>query len=246
VTAWVAVLGWVTAALAGGLAAGWRWRLGQRLEAVAQASHEVRGPLAAARLAVSLGERVGRLAPARLRALDQELERAARAVADLDAARQGWPTPRLEPGPVDIQRLLADSVRAWEAAAQDRSAQLVLGWSGQPVTVWGDRVRLAQAVGNLIANAVEHGAGRVEVRGSAWPDGVRIEVRDRGPGLGAPLSVLARSRQRSDRGRGLAIAGAVAARHGGRLAAAPSDSGARLVLTLPRGVSDPPAEVSGA
>jgi signal transduction histidine kinase len=246
VTIWVAILGWVSAALAGGLAVSWRWRLGRRLEAVARASHEVRGPLAAARLAVSLGERVGRLAPARLRALDQELERAARAVADLDAARQGCPTLRLEPGPVDMHRLLADSVQAWEAAAQARGAELVLGWSGPPVTVWGDPVRLAQAVGNLIANAVEHGGGPVEVRGSSWPGGARVEVWDRGPGLKAPLSVLARSRRRVDRGRGLAIAGAVAARHGGRLAAAPTHAGARLVLTLPLGMPDAPTQATGS
>jgi signal transduction histidine kinase len=229
------VLGWVTAVLASGLAAGWRWRLGRRLEAVARACHEVRGPLAAVRLAVSLGERAGWLAPARLRALDQELDRATRALADLDAARRGRPTPWPEPQPVDVQRLLADSVRAWEPAAAAGGAGLVLDWSGPPVTVWGDRVRLAQALGNLIANAIEHGAGPVEVRGSSGVDGARVEVWDSGPGLNAPLSVLARPRRRADRGRGLAIAGSVAVRHGGRLAAAPSHAGARLVLTLPLG-----------
>ena len=46
--------------------------------------------------------------------------------------------------------------------------------------VRGDRVRLAQAVGNLVANALEHGDGRVRLRARAQGDRVRIEVDRRG------------------------------------------------------------------
>jgi two-component system sensor histidine kinase QseC len=102
--------------------------------------------------------------------------------------------------------------------------------------VWGDRLRLAQATGNLIANAIEHGGGTVLVHGCcAQPGRARIEVIDTGPGLPAPVAELTRRRHRGHgvRGRGLAIAAAVAASHGGRLAAAPSRRGARLVLELP-------------
>jgi signal transduction histidine kinase len=237
VSGWVALAGWVVAGLAAGLAAHRRWQLSRRLESIAHACHEVRGPLAAARLAVSLGEKVGGLSPPRLQALDREFERAARAMEDLEAARHGCPTWRLEAQPVDVQGLLADSVSAWEAVAVARGAGLCLDWAGPPATVWGDRVRLGQAVGNLIANAIEHGAGPVEVYGSCGAGNARIEVRDSGPGLRAPLSELARRRRRADRGRGLAIAGSLVAAHGGRLASTPSDVGARLVLTLP--VRDP-------
>jgi signal transduction histidine kinase len=64
---------------------------------------------------------------------------------------------------------------------------------------------------------------------------VRIEVIDGGPGLPATVAELARRPRggRGSRGRGLAIAAAIARRHGGRLAAAPSERGARLVLDLP-------------
>jgi hypothetical protein len=48
--------------------------------------------------------------------------------------------------------------------------------------VRGDRVRLTQAVGNLVANALEHGDGRVRLRRAAQGDRVRIEVDDEGPG----------------------------------------------------------------
>jgi signal transduction histidine kinase len=101
--------------------------------------------------------------------------------------------------------------------------------------VWGDRLRLAQATGNLIANAIEHGGGVVEVLGRADVGRARIEVTDTGPGLPAPVAELARrpTRGRGARGRGLAIASAVAASHGGRVAAEPARRGARLVLELP-------------
>ena len=56
--------------LVSGLAAGGAWRaLTGRMENVARACHELRGPLTAARLGLQLGERVGELSPARMRAV---------------------------------------------------------------------------------------------------------------------------------------------------------------------------------
>ena len=52
------------------------------MEAVARACHELRGPLAAARLGLELGVRVGELSPAQLRALELELGRASLALDD--------------------------------------------------------------------------------------------------------------------------------------------------------------------
>ena len=111
----------------------------------------------------------------------------------------------------------------------------------------GDRLRLAQACANLVANAAEHGGGlvRVEVRSGAGR--VRVEVRDDGPGLPAPLAALeaaARGR-RSRRGHGLAVAAALARAHGGRLAGAPSRGGARVILELPAAGAAAPALAGG-
>jgi signal transduction histidine kinase len=102
--------------------------------------------------------------------------------------------------------------------------------------VHGDRLRLAQAIGNLVANAVEHGRGRITL--TARPAGagrVRVEVADEGAGLPVALGDLTRRARggRGARGRGLAIAAEVARSHGGRLETAPSARGARLVLELP-------------
>lgn len=229
--------GW-TAAILAALAALAIWRvLGGRMEAVARACHELRGPITAARLGLQLGMRAGELSDARMRAVELELDRASLALEDLAYARQGRQgrqCPRL-PDSVEVAPLLGDSVEAWRASAVKSGVDLRLHWSGPPAGVLGDRVRLAQAVGNLIANAIEHGGGEVEVRGYAGGASVRIEVSDRGPGLPAPVAQLRRRANggRGTRGRGLAIAAAIAEAHGGRLAAAPSDHGARLVLELP-------------
>jgi signal transduction histidine kinase len=101
--------------------------------------------------------------------------------------------------------------------------------------VFGDPLRLVQACANLVANAAEHGGGVVRVRVVAHEGRVRLEVADDGPGLPAPVGVLAaQARGRSGRrGHGLAIAAGIAERHGGRLAALPAGSGARLALELP-------------
>jgi signal transduction histidine kinase len=227
--------GWL-AASGTGVAAGAAWRaLTGRMESVARACHELRGPLTAARLGLQLGASTGELSPARLRAIDLELGRAALALEDLDRGRrrasQAWRSPE----PVDVRQLVADSVEAWRPAAAVQGASLHVAWSGGSPRVWGDRLRLAQATGNLIANAIEHGAGTVSVRGRGGQGRVRIEVIDAGPGLPAPVAQLARRPHggRGRRGRGLAIATAIITSHGGRLSAAPCARGARLVVELP-------------
>jgi signal transduction histidine kinase len=100
--------------------------------------------------------------------------------------------------------------------------------------VHGDRLRLTQAVGNLVINALEHGIGPVRVRAHATRTHVRVEVRDHGPGLPAPVAELAEGSHGGRRGHGLAIVARVVARHGGRLLTAPVSSGACVVLELPR------------
>ncbi|WP_187368771.1 ATP-binding protein [Baekduia soli] len=101
--------------------------------------------------------------------------------------------------------------------------------------VRADALRVAQATSNVVANAIEHGGGLVEIRTRTVGDRVRVEVTDGGPGLPAAVAELAgRPRAgRGRRGRGLAIAAGVAARNGGRLRALPSPRGARVALEFP-------------
>jgi len=229
----LAVAGWLAALAAGGVALSLQRELARRAELVARACHEVRGPLAAARLAIHLVERQGRAAP-QVHAVDLELRRAARTLDDLDAARTGRQL-RDRADLVEVGGLVREAVAAWRPVAVARGVRLRLEPPAGGAAVRGDRARLAQACENLLANAIEHGGGTVELRARADAGRVRIEVRDDGPGLPAPVAELARRPRagRGPRGRGLAIAADIAARHGGRLAAAPSSRGARVALDLP-------------
>jgi len=201
----------------------------RRDAAAARARHEVRGPLAIARVALGGLER-----SARIEAIDLELRRAAMALDDLDGAHR-----RGDAGMVDVGRLLSDAAPAWTALAEERGVALVV----EPASacVGGEPLRLAQACANLVANAIEHGGGHVHVRATPMGGRVRVDVRDDGPGLPAPLTTLVDSARgrRSHRGHGLAIAAAIARRHGGRLLSLPSGSGAHLVLELPEAPPTP-------
>jgi len=233
----VALSGWCVAAIALAAAAAGARRNDARMELVARAAHELRGPLAAARLGVHLlardeSRRPG--SPRRAATVDLELRRTGLALADLDAARAGR-RARDARATVDIADLLRTSAGAWRPVARAAGGDLALRLPvGTPV-VSGDRVRLAQACGNLLANAIEHGSGRVELCAVAARDRVRIEVCDDGPGLPAPMAQLTRNARagRGRRGRGLAIAAEIADRHGGRLASVPVAHGARVAIELP-------------
>ncbi|MFL5819123.1 MAG: sensor histidine kinase [Solirubrobacteraceae bacterium] len=225
---------WAAAAGGLGAAAALRAELARRGELVARACHEVRGPLTAARLGLATLARPEQPVAARAIALDQELRRAGLALEDLDAARAGR-RARENDEPVDVAAVARTAVEAWLPVARAVDGDVRFVSTGCPAMVRGDRDRLAQALGNLLANAIEHGGGTVEVRTQADARGVRVEVRDEGPGLSRPVCELARraSAGRGRRGRGLAITAQIAARHGGRLLAAPAARGARVALELP-------------
>jgi len=254
----LAYVGWTAAGACGALAALLQARLVRRAALVADAGHELRGPLCAARLGLHALDDAERAA-----AVDLELRRAALALDDLAAAchgRRAGERSQL----VDVGALLDDAAEAWQPLARAFGAELRVEPLRGRALVHADPVRLAQACGNLVANAVEHGASPVRVRGRVLAGRVRVEVQDAGPGLPGPVweligspdhsgarRIIGRSRRSrrspsprgpawrsfvapaAPRGRGLAIAAGIAERHGGRLAAAPSTAGACLVLELP-------------
>ena len=154
----VSVAGWVAAGLAGGLAVNVRRAYGDRMEAVARACHELRGPLTAARLGLAAPARQ-EPSPGRLRAIDTELGRAALALDDLSGAGGGarslWRLDR-----VDIRGLVADCVEACRASASASGTTVSVGGSGADAAVWGDRLRLAQAVAISSPMRSSTGAGR--------------------------------------------------------------------------------------
>ena len=197
-----AVAGWLTAAL---LAAA-VFELRRRLELVARADHELRGPATVVALAA---ERLGRdpaTAPAG-EALRGELDRMRVALDDLAHARRGTRRPlRLEP--VELASLARSAAAAWAPALAAAGRPVRIDWPAGGVRALADRGRLAQALGNLMANAAEHGSGPVEITASRTRHELRVEVRNQAGDAEPPTG---------DRGRGLSIAASAAEDVGGRL-----------------------------
>jgi len=232
-TVLLAALGWTTALCALAATILVRASVERRMALVAQAAHELRGPLSAALLGLH-GVVADAAGARRVAAVELELRRAGLALEDLDEAPRGRRVPECTE-PVEVRALLAEAVEAWRPLAGALTAELLFDPAGARLIVHADRLRLTQAVGNIVLNALEHGAGPVRVRAHATRAHVRIEVRDQGPGLPAPVTSLAGNAWHAGRrGHGLAIAARVVRRHGGRLLTAPVSSGACVVLELPR------------
>ena len=108
--------------------------------------------------------------------------------------------------------------------------------------LFGHRQLLAQAISNLIENALRYGAAGGEIARSRHSpaDGDRIEVADRGPGIPRPRGEARRrfgrldsSRSDEGAGLGLALAEAIAHLHQGKLMLEDNAPGLLTVLELP-------------
>jgi signal transduction histidine kinase len=210
----LALCGWALAVVLGAVVV----RLRTRLELVARAEHELRGPLTAFGLVLESARRgrpVGE-------ALDAELERARAALADLTCARRGARSVRsVAPRRFDLERMVRSSAAAWGGRVE---------WRAGRAPVVADTGRVAQAMGNLLANAAEHGGGEpVAVQARRVGAAVQVEVRNAVPrGRAGRVSP-----RRGDRGRGLAIAAAASESADGRLSTSIGEHTAVATLELP-------------
>jgi signal transduction histidine kinase len=199
-------------------------------ERAARVAHEVRGPLSAAQLALHGAARRGEVPPVLVAALELELRRAALALED--------PCRGATSTDVDLHELLRCQARTWQEVAEAHGARVVLAPGPGVAIVYADALRVAQATGNVVANAIEHGGGTVEIRTRTVGDRVRVEVADGGPGLPASVAELSRG-PRGRRGRGLAITTSVLAHCGGHITALPSSSGGHVAIDLPAAPARP-------
>jgi two-component system OmpR family sensor kinase len=212
---------------------------------VADASHELRTPLSLLRTELELALRRPRSRAqleAALRSAADEAERLSRLAEDLlvlARADEGRLPLRIEQ--VASGELLEAVARRFAARAADEGRSLEV--TGSPeVQSLGDRLRLEQALGNLVDNALRHGAGTVRLEAERADGLVEFRVSDEGPGF--PAEFLPRAFDRFARadearsgaasGLGLAIVEAVARAHGGTARAVNgSRSGAVVILALP-------------
>jgi len=197
----------------------------RRLELVARAAHELRGAAMVLGLgAAALGREPGGLRHART--FESQLDRVAAAVDDLDAVRSGR-RARPRPAALPLERVVRSAAAGWAPAARAARRRLRFRWDGPPAVVSADRGRLAQALGNLVSNAIEHGSGPVEIRGRRDGRLALVEVRDGGPADRVEQDGDA------DRGRGLRIAGAAVEEAGGTLKLQRTPEGTVAAVELP-------------
>jgi signal transduction histidine kinase len=131
----------------------------------------------------------------------------------------------------------------YDPLAEERGAALLFDRPKRPVPLFGHRQLLAQAISNLVENAIRYGSagGRIEVRVRPGEKQIRIEVADRGPGIPLERRQEALKRfgrldsSRSDEGAGLglALAQAIAHLHDGELLLEDNQPGLLIVMRLP-------------
>lgn len=212
---------------------------------IADASHELRTPLTIMRseIDVAMLERRSReeLRSA-LSSTAEEAKRLSRLADDLlvlARADEGRLPMRPETTPV---RELLEGVAARRGGSGGMLSREVVIDAPTDLAVCADRLRLEQALTNLLDNALAHGSGRVELFVEDAGEELLIGVRDHGPGFPDEFLPQAFERfARGDAGRsgggaglGLAIVEAIARSHGGSATASGADPGARVVIALPR------------
>ncbi len=159
-------------------------------------------------------------------------------LAEIDAGlrRSGFVT-------LDVADLAANAVEFYAPAAELKNIDLAFRSDG-PVSVSGDPVLLAQALSNLIDNALKYAPvnGSIEVAVVRRSDGTaQVSVSDDGPGIAdsEKCKVVERfyrgdaSRGTPGVGLGLSLAQAVAKLHGSALELSDRNPGLRVAITLP-------------
>ncbi len=216
---------------------------------VDDASHELRTPLSNLKAELDLALRRSRTREeleGALRSASEETDRLSRLAEDLLvlARSEGGRLP-VRREPVELAGVVTGVADSFSARAAERGVAIE---SDVPADLRADldELRIRQALGNLVDNAVRHtpAGGRVIVEASRDDGIVRLEVRDTGPGFPPeylPRAFDAFARPDADRGRvdggsglGLAIVRAVAEAHGGTAAIATDPGGgATVVLSIP-------------
>lgn len=214
---------------------------------VADASHELRAPLAAMRAELEVSLRHSQLddeTRGLLTSTREEVVRMGRIVDNLlTLARVDQGQLELLVASHDLLQIATDGVRPYLVAAANAGVAITV--DGEPAIVTGDRDRLDQVLGNLVDNAVRVAPPASDVRVTVGSrDGeATLSVSDAGPGV--PEATREHIFERFTRGDptrartggaglGLAICHEIVRAHGGHIRVEDNDQGgATFVVTLP-------------
>ena len=213
---------------------------------LANASHELRSPLARLKMAVSMFDHAD---PAQHEELRREIDRDIRELDELVEevllASRLDARSDMQPELVDLLGLLVE-----EAARVGAEA------GGEDVQVLGEERLLRRALRNLLENARRYGGDEVSADVGTLPDGrIEISIRDRGPGVPAefrerifePFYRLPGHAERAGGvGLGLSLVRQIAERHGGKVRCEGREGGGTcFVITLPSPMLGDDAPVPG-
>jgi len=202
-------------------------------------AHELGTPLS---VADGKAQRALRRAPEQeaqpLNEIRQQLYRMERIIRQLmNFARPLEPEKRA----VRIQDLAQSSLQQVDQERQQQQVAIELSGPEDCPALEGDRLRLEQALINLLRNAVQaNPGGRVRLSWRCSPEQVELCVEDQGPGIDPSVEAqllepfVTTKPPGAGTGLGLAVVNAVVTEHGGRIIIGRSDlGGARFQLTLP-------------
>jgi two-component system, OmpR family, sensor kinase len=218
--------------------------LARERQFVSDASHELRTPLAALRTELEIALRRKRTPEemeAAMRSAEEETERLCRLAEDLLVLAQaddGSLPVRQEQLPATELLTAVRERYGLQAADVGRPLQIQ---ADDQLELHVDRLRVEQALGNLVENALLHGRGRILLIARRRDGRVELHVRDEGSGF--PPEFIERAFDRFSRsdsarqgpgvGLGLAIVDLIARAHGGSAHAANHNGGADVWLELP-------------
>jgi signal transduction histidine kinase len=211
---------------------------------VADASHELRSPLAILKMELEealTGEKSARELRSALISADSETDRISHLARDLLTLAQAEEGRlNVEPAVVDLDLLLERVRQRFARRAHSRGRSVVAG-APEQLTLHADPLRVEQALSNLVDNALRHGAGTIVL--SATRRGGFVDLRVSDDGTGFPEDYLGRAFERFSRpdsgrttegtGLGLSIVRSIARAHGGEAHVCNrSEGGADAWITL--------------
>ena len=210
-------------------------------------SHDVRRPLTRLRAKLDLALREPEQSGDTAEAMGAALEEIDATVLILDNLLK---IARAEAGvagatwaPVDLADLARDAVELYQPVAEDKGVEIAM--SLDPAPMAGEPQLLAQAIANLIDNAIKFApahAGQIRIETSA-SDRPRLVISDNGVGIAPEDRVRATdrfvrlddgSRATEGSGLGLSLVRAVTQMHSGEMQLGDAEPGLRVVLEFPR------------